>query len=108
MKSFKEQLEKDLDSVFSNMNEFAETHMIDGKEVPIVLDNDRIIELSMGKTVETRGIFTDDILFFVQKKDLDYEPVAGQHMEFDGEMYPISDVKEDFGGYTIILTGNQD
>ena len=98
MKSFKEQLEKDLDSVFFNMNEFAETHMIDGKEVPIVLDNDRIIELSMGKTVETRGIFTDDILFFVQKKD----------MEFDGEMYPISDVKEDFGGYTIILTGNQD
>ena len=108
VKSFKEQLEKDLDSVFFNMDEFAETHMIDGKEVPIVLDNDRIIELSMGKTVETRGIFTDDILFFVQKKDLDYEPVAGQHMEFDGEMYPISDVKEDFGGYTIILTGNQD
>ena len=68
MKSFKEQLEKDLDSVFFNMDEFAETHMIDGKEVPIVLDNDRIIELSMGKTVETRGIFTDDILFFVQKK----------------------------------------
>ena len=86
MKSFKEQLEKDLDSVFFNMNEFAETHMIDGKEVPIVLDNDRIIELSMGKTVETRGIFTDDILFFVQKKDLDYEPVAGRlHYYFNGE-----------------------
>lgn len=35
MKSFKEQLEKDLDSVFFNMNEFAETHMIDGKKSPL-------------------------------------------------------------------------
>ena len=108
MKSFKEQLEKDIDSVFFNMLEFAEPHIIDGKETPIVLDTDRIIELSTGKTVETRGIFTDDILFFIRKKDLDYKPVAGQHMEFDGELYPISDVMEDFGGYTIILTGNQD
>lgn len=35
MKPFKEQLEKDLDSVFFNMNEFAETHMIDEKKCPI-------------------------------------------------------------------------
>ncbi len=80
------------------MNEFAETHMVDGKEVPIVLDNDRIIELSMGKTVETRESSRTTFCSSCRKKDLDYEPVAGQHMEFDGEMYQISDVKEDFGG----------
>lgn len=108
MRSFKEQLEKDMDSTFFNLDEFAENHNIDGKEIPVVVDNDRIIELSLGKMVETRGIFTDDILFFVQKKYLDYEPCAGQHMSFDGRIYPISDVKEDFGGYTIILSGNQD
>lgn len=108
MRSFKEQLEKDMDTIFFNPNEFAENHMIDGKEIPIVVDNDRIIELSLGKTTETRGIFTDDIMFFVLKKYLDYEPCAGQHMTFDGETYPISDVKEDFGGYTIVLSGNQD
>lgn len=107
-RSFKEQLEKDIDSIFFNLDEFAEIHMIDGKETPVVIDNDRIIELNLGKSAETRGIFTDDILFFVKKKDLDYRPVAGQHMDFDGEMYPISDVKEEFGGFTIILRGNQD
>jgi hypothetical protein len=108
MRTFKEQLEKDLDSIFFNLDEFAENHLIDGNEIPIVVDNDKIIELSLGKMVETRGIFTDDKMFFVLKKYLDYEPVAGQHMNFDGEIYPISDVKEDFGGYTIILSGNQD
>lgn len=108
MRTFKEQLEKDMDDIFFNLDEFAENHIIDGKEIPVVVDNDRIIELSLGKSVETRGIFTDDILFFVLKKYLDYEPCAGQHMTFDGVTYPISDVKEDFGGYTIILSGNQD
>lgn len=108
MRKFKEQLEKDMDDIFFNLDEFAEYHNIDGNKIPVVVDNDRIIELSLGKTVETRGIFTDDILFFVLKKYLDYEPCAGQHMEFDGVTYPISDVKEDFGGYTIILSGNQD
>ena len=67
MRSFKEQLEKDMDTIFFNLNEFAENHMIDGKEIPVVVDNDRIIELSLGKTTETRGIFTDDIMFFVLK-----------------------------------------
>ena len=68
MKSFKEQLEKDLDSVFFNMDEFAETHMIDGKEVPIVLDNDRIIELSMGKPLRHAESSRTTFCFSCRKK----------------------------------------
>lgn len=108
MRSFKEQLEKDFDSTFFNTNEFAEMHSINGKMIPVVVDNEKIIELSLGKLADTDGIFANAIMFFVQKKDLDSEPVAGQHMQFDGEYYPVSDVLEDSGGYTIVLTGNSD
>ncbi|MDD3662287.1 MAG: hypothetical protein PHT84_00270 [Candidatus Pacebacteria bacterium] len=108
MRNFKEQLEKDFDSTFFNLNEFAEIHLINDNEVPIVVDNDTLIELNLGKNADADGIFTDDKMFFVQKKDLDFEPVAGQHIKFDGEFYPISHVTEDFGGYTIVLTGNED
>ena len=84
MRSFKEQLEKDFDDTFFNLDEFAELHTIDGNEIPVVVDNEALLSLNMGKTVETDGIFTDSIIIFVQRKYLDYEPVIGQVIEFDG------------------------
>lgn len=108
MRSFKEQLEKDFDSIFFNLEEFAEIHLINNLEVPVVVDNDTLMELNLGKSANADGIFTDNKMFFVLKKYLNFEPVAGQHLEFDGEYYPISNVLEDFGGYTIVLTGNED
>ena len=108
MKSFKEQLEEDFDSTFFNPAEFAEPHLINDESVLVVVDNDTLMELNLGKNADADGIFTDDKMFFVQKKNLDFEPVAGQHMKFDGEYYIVSNVIEDFGGYTIVLTGNED
>lgn len=107
MRSFKDQLEKDFDSTFFNMNEFAELHNIDGKEVPVVVDNDTLLALNLGKNADSDGIFEDAKLFFILKKYLDSEPVIGQIMDFDGESYPIGNILEDFGGYTIILRGNE-
>lgn len=107
MRSFKEQLEKDFDDTFFNLDEFAELHTIDRNEIPVVVDNEALLSLNMGKTVETDGIFTDSIIIFVQRKYLDYEPVIGQVIEFDGVTYPIDNVLSDTGGYTIILRGNE-
>ena len=103
MKSFKEQLEKDFETTFFNTDEFAEIHELQGNEVPVVVDNDIIITLSLGKHADADGIFTDDTMIFVQKKYLEFEPLS-----FDGEIYPIKTVNEDMGGYTIILSGNED
>lgn len=107
MRSFKEQLEKDFDDTFFNLDEFAELHTIDGNEIPVVVDNEALLSLNMGKTVGTDGIFTDSIIIFVQRKYLDYEPVIGQVIEFDDVTYPIDNVLSDTGGYTIILRGNE-
>lgn len=106
MMSFKEQLEKDFESVFFNMDEFAEIHSINGAKIPIVVDNEKLLEMNLGKTVETNGIIEDDIMFFVRKKDLSEPPVVDNLMDFDGETYPIGHVLEDLGGYTVILRGN--
>ena len=107
MRTFKEQLEKDFHDAFFNLNEFAELHNIDGKNVPVVVDNDTLLALNLGKNADSDGIFEDGKLFFVMKENLEYEPVIGQIMEFDGETYPIGNILEDFGGYTIILRGNE-
>lgn len=107
MRSFKEQLEKDSENTFFNLNEFAEFHDVDGEKIPVVVDNETLLQLDLGKTVETDGIFQDNKMFFVQKKYMPDQPVIDQIMEFDGEPYRVGNVLEDFGGYTIILKGNE-
>lgn len=99
-------MEKDFDDTFFNLNEFAELHKLDGKEIPVVVDNETLLQLNLGKTADSDGIFQDNKMFFVQEKYLEEEPVIGQIMEFDGEAYQVGNVLEDFGGYTIILKGN--
>lgn len=107
MRSFKEQMEKDFNDAFFNPDEFAELHTIDGKEIPVVVDSETLIRLNMGKAVNSDGIFTDNIIIFVQKKYLDYEPVIGQVIDFDGVTYPVDNVLSDTGGYTVVLRGNE-
>lgn len=106
MRSFKEQMEKDFDNTIFNLNEFAELHELDGKKIPVVVDNETLLQLNLGKTADSDGIFQDNKMFFVLKKYLEDEPVIDQIMEFDGEAYQVGNVMEDFGGYTIILRGN--
>ena len=106
MRPFKEQMEKDFDNTFFNLNEFAELHELDGKNIPVVVDNETLLQLNLGTTADSDGIFQDNKMFFVLKKYLEDEPVIDQIMEFDGESYQVGNVMEDFGGYVIILRGN--
>ena len=104
---FKEQLLDDLDAVFFNPEEFAESHTINGAEVDIVVDNDKLADIYISKETHTEELFTDSMMFYVRKKDLDFEPVPGQYLEFDGRGMLISDVKTDDESYTIVLGANE-
>lgn len=103
---FKEQLLEDLDTVFFNPDEFAEKHTINGSEVDIVVDNDKLAELFISRQINTEQLFTDSIMFYVRKCNLDFEPVPGQYIEYDGHGYLITDVKTDDESYTIVLGVN--
>ncbi|MDC7288536.1 hypothetical protein NXH76_12045 [Blautia schinkii] len=105
--TFKEQLEKDLDNIFFNPLEFGEWHTINGEKKLIVVDNDMLAKLVLGKTERDDGILSDKILIFVREDDLDFEPVSEMLIEYDGNQHEITDVLTDFGGYTIILGANQ-
>ncbi len=104
---FKEQLIGDLDSVFFNTEEFAETHTINGKSVGIVIDNDELAKLYLSKDTHTESLFMDSILFYVRKKDLDFEPVPGQYLNYDDRVFLISDVKTDDESYTVVMGANE-
>ncbi len=104
---FKDQLFDDLDAVFFNPEEFAESHTINGVEVVLVVDNDKLAEMYINKEAHTEELFKDSIMFYVRKKDLGFEPVPGQYLQFDGKEMLISDVKTDNETYTIVLGANE-
>ena len=43
-KSFKEVMKDDVNNIFMNVDEFADMHTVDGKEIPVLVDDNEIIE----------------------------------------------------------------
>lgn len=98
--SFKEIINKDIENVFFNIEEFGEIHTINEVEQKILIDND---ELEKIKLKDNSGNFKGNILFYINKKDLDFTPKIQIFMNLDNKKYRVSDFSEDLGVYQIIL-----
>ena len=96
---FKEQLKKDIDT-FLNIDEFAEKHIINKKELNIIIDNETLKERTKK---EYEGIFVGDILYFVKATDYGLPPKAEDIQILDGRQYKVFDVNIQNGVYEIIL-----
>ena len=101
--NFKEQLKEDL-SIFFNPDEFGEDHIIDGKVVNIIVDNET---LKSRNKKEYDGIVQADILYFAKEEDLFKEPIPDSVQMFDRVPYIIFDSKLDEGVYEVILQANK-
>lgn len=111
MSTFKEQIEKDNEEVFLNLEEFGDIHRLNGMECSCILQGDTIQQaLSIGdgisKTYPT--IYGADLTVNVKASDLEEEtPVYGQLFKVDEEIYIVQSVKEDMGMLTIGLVANE-
>lgn len=84
-----------------NIDEFAEICKVDGKDMPIVKDNDLLQEKKLKHGGE--GLFRGEVLFHVSKTEFETKPIADRMMRLDGAIYSIVDVAEEEGMYTITL-----
>lgn len=48
-KSFKDIINQDIDVTFMNIAEFSDIHNIDGKDMPVQIDDNEVIEREEGK-----------------------------------------------------------
>lgn len=104
MSAFKDLLQDDINNVFLNQNEFAEMHTVDGRQLLVVVDNDRLMQRSKK---EFDGVSVGEILYYVQIKDLLERPEQGSLQVFDGRPMYVFDCREDGGIYEIILQQNR-
>ena len=89
---------------FFNTGEFAEKHIINNIEKSIVIDNEKIKEVSKNTN---QGVSLGEVLYSISVLDYGSKmPKVGDSQIFDKTLKYISYVNEDMGMYEIILTQN--
>ena len=103
MARFKDIIESDL-SIFMNSDEFADIHKVDGRDVALIIDNDRLMDRSKK---EFDGISIGEILYYAKVSDFEKKPKINSPQTFDGRLMYIFDVRENDGMYEVILQQNR-
>ena len=107
--SFKEQVMRDLDNVFLNLDEFAEMHRVEGKTIPVVIDKDSFVKMGGqgSKQGQILGIVEADILLMAKVSDLPPEKAPGGFLNLDGREHIITAWGVNMGFAEIALKQNR-
>lgn len=104
MSAFKDMVARDLDAVFLNVDEFAELHMVEGKEIPVVMDDDRLTTLKKGQIL---GLVEADVLLMGKVSDFPADMEPGRLLNVDGRELIVSKSSRDMGLIEAALRQNR-
>lgn len=104
--SFKDQIQRDLDTVFFNLDEFAERHRVEGKEIVVVVDSDALAKLSKIGDNRTHGLVEADLVLLGRKMDLPATLEPGRLLNVDGRELLVVSSNENMGLVEIFLRQN--
>jgi hypothetical protein len=105
MKTFRDQLAADLVAFF-NVDEFGEIRNINGKDMPVVIDED----LSEGRPRQPSelyynadGIYKKRVVLYVRSADFGPRPHMEDTIKIDDELYLVAGCSEQSGVLVITL-----
>ena len=111
MMSFKELVDQDNRTVFMNLDEFADTHVLNGKESPCIIDNNEMIDrekrYQYKRSLYADGVYLKEVLLYVKAEDFGPLPAVGRALTLDKKSYIISDAIDEGGIYSISLEANK-
>ncbi|MBO8136798.1 MAG: hypothetical protein H0Z40_01465 [Desulfotomaculum sp.] len=106
MPKLKDYLTSDIQT-FLNQNEFAEIHNVNNVDVPAIVDKNVLKERPSGeRAFPGDGIYTEELVLFVKLSDIGYQPVIGESLKLDGELFLVKDSSEEGGILEITLEAN--
>lgn len=97
---FKETVAADRLSVFLDQAFFGETFRVEGKKIPVVLDNDELKHRQGGQDL---AVAESGTLFYARTEDLPPRRAPGSNLNVNGRECIIDDWQEDMGISTITL-----
>lgn len=108
MSAFKDAIEKDVKSVFLNIEEFADVHTLNGKSVRCVLDTILTDEHGGGKgNISYEGVFLNTLTIYVASADIETRPVKGELLYLDDKNYFVQKVSDESGVLVVIVEANE-
>lgn len=104
---FKDIVKADVHNVFLNLEEFADTHTVNGTEMPVLIDNNEQIEREKRNNQSMDGIFTNQRLIYVAASDFGPLPKQGSILTLDKRTFRVADAVDEDGIYSITLEANR-
>lgn len=104
--TFKEQLAADVGAVFLNPQEFGETHMVDDKEMVIVIDDYSSSEHPRQAGQYLDGLYTKTRQVYVAAADFGPLPKQGSVFTVDDGEYKVMDAVAEGDMYVITAGAN--
>lgn len=105
--SFKEQIERDIDDVFLNLDEFGETHRVEGKEINVVVDDDTLEKLAKVGDNRSLGMVEADMILMAKESDLPKDLEPGRLINVDGREMIIVNTNKHMGLVELALRQNR-
>lgn len=105
--SFKDQIKQDLSDIFLNLDEFADLHRIEGKEVPVVIDSDIMAKLSKIGDNRIHGMDEADMLIMGKASDLPENLDPGRLLNLDGREVIVVTTTSEMGLVQIAVRQNR-
>ena len=104
MASLRELIALDNQNVFFELEDFAEVHRVEGREISIVIDNDHLEKLQAGQNL---GIAESDMLIFARSEDLPPRRAPGSLINIDGREYLVDNWSDNKGVSQLTLRQNR-
>lgn len=105
--SFKDQIKQDLSDVFLNLDEFADIHRLEGKEVPVVIDSDMLEKLSKIGDNRIHGMDEADMVIMGKASDLPENLDPGRLLNLDGREVIVVTTTSEMGLVQIAVRQNR-
>lgn len=105
--SFKDQIKQDLSDIFVNLDEFADLHRIEGKEVPVVIDSDIMAKLSKIGDNRIHGMDEADMVIMGKASDLPENLDPGRLLNLDGREVIVVTTTSEMGLVQIAVRQNR-
>ena len=110
MSAFKEIIAADIHRTFLNLDEFSDTHTINGTDMPCQVDSNEQIEREkryMSKNDILDGLYSNQKLIYVAADNYGPMPKQGSLLTMDGKKYRVADAVEEMGVYSITIEANR-
>ena len=105
--TFKDIIRDDVHRTFLNPEEFSDTHVVNGVEMPVQIDSNEQIEREKRYSQNIDGMYMNQKLIYVSACEYGPLPKQGSMITLDGRKYRVADAIDEYGVYSITLEANR-